>query len=341
VPGLVDRRFENDYAFHMCRFGKSRVFRLHAMDHSGCPDATADAHGRVCGRRRRRWRRWRGLTHSNMAYAVIPLPGNSIWLHDQGCDVRTPPSPVLVRRMQWSSAGLVVSRRTGRVGPQSMDHDGAPVVLTIARQLACGGSYIGFAVARRLRLTFLDREILRRAAAMLRVEDPRSLESLEESRAGLWARLSRGLSIGAPDAPFVPAPFRIDEEELFEVERRIITAVADHEDAVIVGHGAAWVLRDHPGAIRALIHAPTPWRIAAAQRTHHLDSEAARRLVERSDARRSRFIERLAGASWTDASLYDVAIDTSVVDMRVAIDWLADLMRSRLQRREPVSHAES
>jgi hypothetical protein len=43
--------------------------------------------------------------------------------------------------------------------------DRLPVVLTVARQLASGGAYIGQRVARRLNLQYVDRELLTRASA--------------------------------------------------------------------------------------------------------------------------------------------------------------------------------
>jgi cytidylate kinase len=192
-----------------------------------------------------------------------------------------------------------------------------------------------------LRLTYLDHEIVRRAAALLRVEDPRALESLDEARGSVWARLTRGIVIGAPEGPFAPAPFRIDEDELFEVESGIIKAVAEHEDAVIIGHGAAYVLHDYPDVVSVFVHAPESWRIAAARRTYGLDLLAARALVQRSDHRRSRFIEGLGGTFWTDASLYDIAIDTSAIDLTMAVEWLSDIVRSRMHSRHPLTHAES
>jgi cytidylate kinase len=206
--------------------------------------------------------------------------------------------------------------------------------------MASGGAFIGYAVASRLHLTYLDNEILQRAAALLRVEDPRTLESLEETRGSIWAKLTRTIAFGAPEGPFTPAPPRIDEGALFEVESRIIRAVAEHEDAVIVGHGAAFVLRDYPDVVRAFIHAPESWRILAAERTYGLGLAAAKSLVRKSDQRRARFIEGLVGAFWSDACLYDITIDTSAIEMSLAIEWLSDLVRSRLRSQRPTSHAQ-
>jgi cytidylate kinase len=215
------------------------------------------------------------------------------------------------------------------------------VILTIARQMASGGSYIGHAVASKLRLKYMNREILRRAAQALRVEDSRAVEALEETRGGIWARLTRVVAMGTPEAPFVPAPLGFDEDDVFDVESRIIRAIAEHEDAVIVGHGAGYILRDHPGVIRVFVHAPKLWRIAAAQRTHGLEPDTAGDLIQQSDRRRARFIEGLSGVAWTDARLYDISVDTSAIDVGVIIEWFAGLVQARLESRQAAAPVES
>jgi cytidylate kinase len=219
-----------------------------------------------------------------------------------------------------------------------MTHRLEPVILTITRQMASGGSYIGYAVARRLRLRCMDRAILRRAARALGADDCRTLESLEETKGSIWARLTRGM---ATAAPFVSAPLGFDEDDVFDVESHIIREIAEYEDAVFVGHGAGFVLRNHPGVIRVFVHAPEPWRIAAAQRSYAVDPAAARDLIRQSDKRRARFIEGLSGAAWTDARLYDLSVDTSAIDIGGIIAWLAEVVQGRLERRKAVVRIES
>lgn len=222
-----------------------------------------------------------------------------------------------------------------------MTHRLEPVILTITRQMASGGSYIGHAVARQLRFRYMDRAILQRAAQALRVDDPRTLECLEETRGSIWARLTRGMATGAPEATFVSVPLEFDEDDVFDVESHIIREIADHEDAVFIGHGAAFVLRNHPGVIRVFVHAPEPWRIAAAQRLYALELAAARDLIRQSDRRRARFIEGLSGAVWTDTRLYDLSVDTSTIDIGVIISWLAELVQGRVERRTTIARIES
>jgi cytidylate kinase len=209
-----------------------------------------------------------------------------------------------------------------------------PVVLTISRQLASGGSYIGQSVARRLNLQYVDRELLRRASVVLGVEDERTIESLEERAGGFWPGMVRALFVGAPDARFVPPPPpNLAEGDVLEVETGLIKEIAATTDCVIVGRGAPHVLRDHGGVIRVFVHAPREVRVREAQRVYELGEADARRMVEQSDRNRARFVHSLIGRSWTDACLYDLTLDTSVVPIDDAAGLVAAVVEKRLRER--------
>src|SRR5262249_7531292 len=102
----------------------------------------------------------------------------------------------------------------------------------------------------------------------------------------------------------------------------IIRAVAERGNAVIVGRGAPHVLHGRDSIFRVFVHAPAAYRVAQAQRVYHIDEDAAREMVERSDRGRSRFVLSLAGRPWTDACLYDLTVDTS----RIGPDSVVELL---------------
>ncbi len=207
--------------------------------------------------------------------------------------------------------------------------DNGPIVVTISRQLASGGAYIGQRVAQRLGFRYFDREILRRAAEVLGLEDA-SLEPFEERAAGWWERVSRAVAIGPPDAPFVPPPPPVNEGDVLHAETQIIREIAEREPAVIVGRGAPHVLLHRPNVVRVFVHAPKDVRIAEAARVYGLDPAAAGAMVERSDLHRAQFVLSLVGRSWTDACLYHLAIDTSVFPPDRAVDLLLSAVSARL-----------
>jgi CMP/dCMP kinase len=209
-----------------------------------------------------------------------------------------------------------------------------PTVVTISRQIGSGGAFIGQAVARALGLKYVDREILQRAAAALGVDDEQSIEALEERSRSAWSGIARVIFIGAPDAPFAPPPPPgVHEGDVFEAETHIIREIAAHENAVIVGRGAPHVLKDFENVIRVFVHAPEAMRVAEVSRVYQLSDADARQMVLRSDRNRARFVQSLIGRSWTDACLYDLTVDTSIVPIELAADLITRIVAPRLSTR--------
>ena len=204
------------------------------------------------------------------------------------------------------------------------------LIVAISHQMGSGGGYVGQALAGALGIRYADRDILEQAALTLG-KDERDLEGLEERVAGLWGRVAAILALGAPEAPYVvPSVLSLEEDDLFLVESQIIREIASREDAVIVGRGASWLLRDHPGVLTVFLHAPEEWRAAEMMRRRKLpDVAQALELVRESDQQRRRFIESLRGGTWIDPSCYHLCIDTAAVGLDGTVELLATLARRR------------
>jgi cytidylate kinase len=171
-------------------------------------------------------------------------------------------------------------------------------ILAISRQLGSGGALIGHTVACRLGLRYADRDILHGAALALGVEDT-AVEPLEERVEGFWERIGHMFALGGPLGPYIPPPIPMfDQADLFAQEQRIIREIASRENAVIVGRGAAHVLRDHPGLISIFVYAPESVRVSRVMKTFRLgDIGETTTLVKRSDQQRAAFVEALTGAT--------------------------------------------
>ena len=81
--------------------------------------------------------------------------------------------------------GNLISERdyvyVGEVGKMT---EKSPIVITISRQMGSGGAYIGQQLAKKLRILYLDREIVSQAAKQLSVleEDLESRDDSERAR---------------------------------------------------------------------------------------------------------------------------------------------------------------
>ena len=193
--------------------------------------------------------------------------------------------------------------------------------IAISRQQGSGGSYIGRAVADRLGFRYFDREMLRIVAEYLREH---SSTKDEPSGSSWFDRLGPLFAIGSLEAGYVPpSPTVLYESEIGGIEERIIREIVDDHAAVIVGRGAAQMLRGHPRVVTVIIHAPEQWRVDRVQQVYKTaDRAEASRMVRQSDKERSRFIRTVADVEWTDACGYDLAINSMTLGLDAAVDLI-------------------
>jgi len=199
------------------------------------------------------------------------------------------------------------------------------IVITISRQMASGGAYIGHLVARELGYKYVEREVLYRAAAELGVDIP-GLAGIDECCSGFVDDLMKSFMFGAPEAPYIPPVRRpVYDRELFETESRIIRAIADQYNAVIVGHCGYCILGGRPGLVNIYIHAPKDFRAQRLRSFHSMPAEEARAEIEESDQRRSKFIKTMSDSDWDDARNYHLCIDAQAIGFEAAQRMIVSL----------------
>jgi CMP/dCMP kinase len=202
-------------------------------------------------------------------------------------------------------------------------------VVAISRQFGSGGARIGLDVAQRLGFKYADREILAEAARALDAETD-ELAPLEERVCGFWGTLAGMFSRGPVEGPYTPALPRVSEADLFEAERQIIETLADRGGAVIVGRGAAHILRQRPNVVRVFLHAPLEQRITVALEEYSLGNRAAAdALVRASDAQRARFARAVTAREWCDATMYDIALNTATTGFERAAELIVDVVKGK------------
>jgi cytidylate kinase len=183
-------------------------------------------------------------------------------------------------------------------------------VITISRQMASGGVYIGRRVARRLGYKYVDREILEKAAEQLGA-DRAALAAVEERCSSFLDDLLKSFTFGTPEAAYV-APWGkpVYDREVFETESRVIRALADRHDCVVVGHAAFFVLRGRSNVVNVLIHAPEDFRVKRLQEFHKIPADQARTEIRKADLQREKFIRTMTKLDWKDARSYHLSVNS-------------------------------
>jgi cytidylate kinase len=206
-------------------------------------------------------------------------------------------------------------------------------VITISRQFGAGGSSVARLVSDRLGLDVVDQaliaEVARRASvppADVKAEDERA-SSLLDRLASAFSPLAAGLGV-AWDPPYPDAAYD-PRREVLKLTQNVVREVARTGNVVIVGRGAAHLLRDRPNVLNVFLHADEAFRQQIVREREHLDQAAAERRVHQMDANRRAYNKQVYGCDWLDVRLYDVAIDTG----RIGFAGAAAIVLAALEQR--------
>ena len=214
-------------------------------------------------------------------------------------------------------------------------------VITVSRQFGAAGVPVGRALADRLEAEFLDRAIVAQVAVRSGIPEG-DLETYDERLPNIWQRFAAALASSSPEValpsmPYGQLPSMSTHDRLVSITRTVIEEAAARGNAVIVGRGAAFVLRDRPEVLNVQLHASMEARIRylltrveAIPAETRPDEHSLEQLCRSIDDARADYIRRLYGVDWLDATHYDLAIDTGRLGVTRTVDLIEMVAREGL-----------
>jgi cytidylate kinase len=165
-------------------------------------------------------------------------------------------------------------------------------VVAISETFGSLGTEIGWELSRAMGWEFADREIIAKAAERYG-ESVMDLHHVSEERPTLWERFSDST------------------RHYVSCIEATILEMAARDEAVLVGHGAAIMLREISHVLRVRVVAPESLRATRARHGQGLATgETALEFVREVDRERAARIKFLYQVDVDDPLLYDLVIDT-------------------------------
>ena len=201
-------------------------------------------------------------------------------------------------------------------------------LVTIAASYGAGGSRVAPDLARRLGVPFLGRP----PVPELLSDDDRDEEAqASNKRVGRGRLLSRLASMAVSWG--TPAGLTIDELLPEEARRRELERevhdLAASGGGVVLGRGAAVLLRDHPRALHVLLDGPVDARVAQAMAIEGIDRDMAQRRLARMDRFRRAYLEGLYGVDVRAPGLFHLVLDSTALALTDCVEIIADAARRR------------
>lgn len=198
--------------------------------------------------------------------------------------------------------------------------------IAITRMVGSGAEDIGRILAERLDASYLDREIIARTASLAGVSEDAIQEAekvpsfLERIAELLGQYPSFEMMMSMPSGSVEPPPISLDSYRHL-IEDVVRTSV-QQGNAVIVGHGAPFILRDEPGVLRAYVHASKDRRLSRLMSEEGMNRPAAERYIQKVDQDWAAYIRNAFNAEWRNPIYYDIVLNTDCFSAEAAADIL-------------------
>ncbi|HEY3682124.1 MAG TPA: cytidylate kinase-like family protein [Streptosporangiaceae bacterium] len=203
-------------------------------------------------------------------------------------------------------------------------------VITLSATYGAGGAAIGPALARRMDLPFVDRAI----PAAVAVEIDCSLDEVlahdgrtETGIGRIFAGAARlpSVTLGGMDLYTPDATGRLlDEADFVEQTERVLRETADRRGGVILGRAGACVLADFPGALHVRLDGPAERRLTRARmESDEPDIRALERRLAETDRARAAYVKHFYRADASDARLYHLVLDSTVLPDATVVEMIA------------------
>ena len=209
-------------------------------------------------------------------------------------------------------------------------------LVTIRGQLGSGSSEIGRLVADKLRVDYVDQEIIAKVAHLLK-EPEQSVREKEMPPSGLLERITEALQsayiTGSDYVSMVPvSEIPLDDTRYLGALQSIIKELAKSERIVIHGRGSQFILGDYPQALHVLTVAPIEMRVKRVTESLKVDEARARKEIAYYDGSRREFTRRYFKAEREDPTYYDLIINTQHISFEAAASIVVDALalKSRL-----------
>lgn len=200
-------------------------------------------------------------------------------------------------------------------------------VITIARGFGSGGKQTAIQLSKMLSISYYDKEILKMASEDSGITEKRFSQVDEKLRGNtLVSKLKRHRLSEEVLTPENSA--FVSDNNLFEIQSKIIRRLAETQSCIIIGKCADYVLAEYKNVVSVYIEAPRADCVNSIVDGYGVDVKQANKMISSTDKYRSDYYKYYtAGNEWTNPVNYDLVLNSS----RVGRTDCAEVIKSYLE----------
>ena len=183
-------------------------------------------------------------------------------------------------------------------------------LVTIEREYGCGAATIAAQLAKQLGWKLWDHLLTEEIARLAQV-DPSAVLRCDERMDSRLHRLSKAFWRGSYERSSPLGSQVFDTDRMVGMMQEIMNKLAREGNAVVVGRGAPYFLREQPAAFHVFLYAPRAEKIRRTIADGH-SAQEAEEMVDSVDRERIAYVKHYFNADWPTRSLYHMMINTAV-----------------------------
>ncbi|SEW44520.1 cytidylate kinase-like family protein [[Clostridium] fimetarium] len=192
--------------------------------------------------------------------------------------------------------------------------------ITITRQFGSLGRPIAKKMSEILGIEYYDREIVDEAAKKIKLPVS-TVSNQEEIARSNFFYMKLPLGNNTSDI----------QDHIFDVQRKIITELAEKESCIIVGRCADYILQDKENLMNIYIYAPYENRFLNCVEYLHMKQDVARKMIYEVDKARAAYQMRYAKYLPEDINHRNILIDSSFMGIDATAEYLAQMVKIKFE----------
>ncbi len=194
-------------------------------------------------------------------------------------------------------------------------------ILTISRQYGSGGRTVGQAVAKEMNYRYVDRGTILHDMREAGQQWESEAKQYDESYPTVWQR------------------YKWSFRGFVTLNQYHFLKYALGDNAVIMGRGGNFLLKDIPYALRIRTTAPLETRIERVMEKIGANRERAQWEIEKADSEMAGAVYLIYGRRWDDPAEYDLVFDTSLQSTEAIVAQIKTLLVERDARKSEAAQA--
>ena len=182
------------------------------------------------------------------------------------------------------------------------DYKGKHIVITISREYASGGRYVGKLLADKLNINFYDKELIELAAKESGLASKYIEKTEEESRK------------------------TENDDRIFIAETKVIKNLGKKESCVIVGRCADYILKDNKDVLKVFLYSDEENKIKRAVKYYGLNKNNASKQIAKINKEREKHYKFYTNRNWRDFTNYDLIINVDSQGVEKTAEYISNYL---------------